>query len=312
MRKTQCAMRKWHGGWGVVLALAIASMPAWADELPAEAKRALDAYVKAVETGNPDGMWELYGERERQKVRQQVQEGDRTKWLIERAKGLWGKGGKVEVTEVILGATVSIAHVKFPSGEEVSLRFGKEEGGIRILDERRVQPARNLRNEVSAQAMLKQLVSTEGVWRQIDGDMNGTRDYWTLDGAGFYYRLDASGNTLKFVDVAMAKADKLGLATYTQDAAEPRKGYWLRVMKTDEQGEAYAQDVDGDGAKATNPSKYGYCAYPAEYGVSGTMTYIVNEEGVVYERDLGADAKDGCDRWPGADPTTAAGWVACE
>jgi Protein of unknown function (DUF2950) len=28
-------------------------------------------------------------------------------------------------------------------------------------------------------------------------------------------------------------------------------------------------------------------AYPAEYGVSGVMTFIVNRDGLVYERDLG-------------------------
>jgi hypothetical protein len=28
-------------------------------------------------------------------------------------------------------------------------------------------------------------------------------------------------------------------------------------------------------------------AYPAEYGVSGIMTFVVNYEGVVYSKDLG-------------------------
>ena len=30
-------------------------------------------------------------------------------------------------------------------------------------------------------------------------------------------------------------------------------------------------------------------AYPAEYGRSGIMTFMVNQDGVVYEKDLGAD-----------------------
>ncbi len=30
-------------------------------------------------------------------------------------------------------------------------------------------------------------------------------------------------------------------------------------------------------------------AYPAEYRNSGVMTFIVNQDGVVYEKDLGAD-----------------------
>ena len=30
-------------------------------------------------------------------------------------------------------------------------------------------------------------------------------------------------------------------------------------------------------------------AYPAEYRNSGVMTFIVNQDGIVYEKDLGAD-----------------------
>jgi Protein of unknown function (DUF2950) len=32
---------------------------------------------------------------------------------------------------------------------------------------------------------------------------------------------------------------------------------------------------------------FAFVAYPAEYRSSGVMTFIVNQEGVVYEKDLG-------------------------
>ena len=32
---------------------------------------------------------------------------------------------------------------------------------------------------------------------------------------------------------------------------------------------------------------FGLIAFPAEYGSSGVMTFIVNHDGVVYSRDLG-------------------------
>jgi len=32
---------------------------------------------------------------------------------------------------------------------------------------------------------------------------------------------------------------------------------------------------------------FGLIAYPAKYGISGIMTFAVNQEGVVYEVDLG-------------------------
>ncbi len=32
---------------------------------------------------------------------------------------------------------------------------------------------------------------------------------------------------------------------------------------------------------------FGLIAYPAKYGASGIMTFIVNQEGIVYQKDLG-------------------------
>jgi hypothetical protein len=32
-------------------------------------------------------------------------------------------------------------------------------------------------------------------------------------------------------------------------------------------------------------------AYPAKYGVSGVMTFIVNHDGVVYQKDLGKNTE---------------------
>lgn len=32
-------------------------------------------------------------------------------------------------------------------------------------------------------------------------------------------------------------------------------------------------------------------AYPAEYGNAGVMTFIVNHEGIIYEKNLGRDSK---------------------
>lgn len=32
-------------------------------------------------------------------------------------------------------------------------------------------------------------------------------------------------------------------------------------------------------------------AYPAEYGNSGIMTFIVNQEGVIYQKNLGKNTK---------------------
>ena len=169
--------------------------------------------------------------------------------------------------------------------------------------------ARIQANEERANAALKQLVSTEGVWRQTDSDRNGAQDYWTLDLAGFYGKTDAAGDTYKYIDVNLARADAKGAGRY-KIRGEPadKAGYRFSVMETDENGRPYALDEDGDGKSETNPSKYAFCAYPRAYGETGKHTFIVNEEGVVYAKDLGPGAKEGCATWPDYDPTTK-GWL---
>jgi hypothetical protein len=36
---------------------------------------------------------------------------------------------------------------------------------------------------------------------------------------------------------------------------------------------------------------FGLVAYPADYGNSGVMTFIVNHTGMIYQRDLGGDTE---------------------
>ena len=37
---------------------------------------------------------------------------------------------------------------------------------------------------------------------------------------------------------------------------------------------------------------FAFLAYPAEYRSSGVMTFIVNQDGIVYQKDLGKNTAD--------------------
>jgi hypothetical protein len=52
---------------------------------------------------------------------------------------------------------------------------------------------------------------------------------------------------------------------------------------------------------------YGLIAVPAEYGNSGVKTFIVNQDGVVFEQDLGDDTTDRARVIKSFDPDT--GWT---
>ena len=47
---------------------------------------------------------------------------------------------------------------------------------------------------------------------------------------------------------------------------------------------------------------FAFIAYPAEYRVSGVMTFMVDESGVIYEKDLGPDTAKIADSISAYDP----------
>ena len=68
---------------------------------------------------------------------------------------------------------------------------------------------------------------------------------------------------------------------------QPFYGYYFRILTA--QGAAApggARDYLVDGALSGG---FALVAWPAEYDVTGVMTFIVNQEGLVYEQDLGPD-----------------------
>ncbi len=74
--------------------------------------------------------------------------------------------------------------------------------------------------------------------------------------------------------------------TMSQDGAlTPYRGYFFRILTR--------QGVHGPGGaknyvvNGKMTGGFAFVAYPAEYRSSGVMTFIVNEDGVVYQKDLG-------------------------
>ena len=55
---------------------------------------------------------------------------------------------------------------------------------------------------------------------------------------------------------------------------------------------------------------FGLVAYPARYRVSGIMTFIVNQDGVVYQKDLGKNTEKIAEAMTLFDPDTT--WQSVE
>jgi len=88
----------------------------------------------------------------------------------------------------------------------------------------------------------------------------------------------------------IAAAERAGYGTEEASdggATEPYHGYVFRILT------AQGPNVPG-GEKSYITDKgmtlgFGMLAYPIEYGNSGIMTFVVNQRGIVYQKDLGAE-----------------------
>jgi hypothetical protein len=82
----------------------------------------------------------------------------------------------------------------------------------------------------------------------------------------------------------IARAAKEG---YADADISPFHGYYFKILKGQgehAQGGAYDYVVKGKMLLG-----FALVAYPAEYGNSGIMSFIVNQEGIIYEKDFGKD-----------------------
>jgi hypothetical protein len=115
-------------------------------------------------------------------------------------------------------------------------------------------------------------------FRSDEGQKNGL--YWPTK----------EGEALSPLGVLVANARAEG---YSRKASggkpTPYHGYFYRILTAqgpDAPGGAYDYVVNGKMIGG-----FALVAHPAQYGVSGVMTFIVNNEGVVYQKDLGRDTE---------------------
>jgi hypothetical protein len=84
------------------------------------------------------------------------------------------------------------------------------------------------------------------------------------------------------------------------DIAQPYHGYYYKILKKQgahAPGGAYDYVVDGKMIGG-----FALVAYPARYSLSGIMTFIVNQDGVVYQKDVGKNTEKVAEAMASFDP----------
>ena len=82
------------------------------------------------------------------------------------------------------------------------------------------------------------------------------------------------------------RSPRLLAAGYTKKA-EPYNGYYFRTLTA--QGPAARLGARNYIVKGMMIGGFAAIAWPANYGVTGVQTFLVNNDGVVYQKDLGPD-----------------------
>ncbi len=111
---------------------------------------------------------------------------------------------------------------------------------------------------------------------------------------GLFWRDDREPSPLGELAQASAEGYKVG------EQATPYHGYYYRILKG--QGSNAPGGAMDYVVKGKMIGGFGLIAYPAEYGNSGVMTFVVNHAGTVYEKDLGPRTEGVAKRIYGFDP----------
>lgn len=169
---------------------------------------------------------------------------------------------------------------------EKGWRFDTRQGRDEIL-KRRIG-----RNELAAMQVCLAIVDAQREYIAKDQDSDGILEYAAKIGStpgkrdGLYWETRGY-EPASPLGPLVAAAAKEGYGKSLVQPLAPYHGYYYRILMR--QG----KDAKGGEYDYANHGKliggFAVIAHPARYGASGVISFIVNQDGIVYERDLGTN-----------------------
>jgi hypothetical protein len=141
------------------------------------------------------------------------------------------------------------------------------------------------RNELNAVEVCRGYVEAQMAYANVDRDADGNLEYAQriVSSPGKQDGLYWEGEPGSLVPKSFAGA--VEAAAEAGKKPESYHGYYYRILKA--QGPAAEGGAVNYVVKGEMIGGFALVAWPAEYGVSGVKTFIVNHRGMVYEKDLG-------------------------
>src|SRR5277367_4643268 len=140
-------------------------------------------------------------------------------------------------------------------------------------------------NEMSTIRVCEELVAAEKEYHSAQHDEFARKIYSDKGQHNGLYWKTAEGETPSPIGPLLAMAVVNSDGKSPEGVQAPFRGYFFHILtRQGANGPDGAKDYISDG-KMTGG--FAFVAYPAEYGASGVMTFIVDETGEVYQKDLG-------------------------
>jgi hypothetical protein len=264
-----------------------AAKPAAKQKSFATAQEAASALAGAVRAADKDELFAVVGPDAKSWILSGDDVADRADWkrfleAYDQKNNLQAAGDKAILEVGNDGWPFPAPIVK---GKDGKWAFDAKAGREEILN-RRIG-----RNELDTIQTLLAVVDAQREYAAGDLDGNGFADYARKVRStagkkdGLYWPAEA-GKPQSPLGELMAEATAEGYGKDKSGKPRPYHGYHYKLLTSqgkNASGGAYDYVVGGKLLGG-----FAVLAYPAIYGSSGIMTFVVNHEGVVYQKDLGA------------------------
>jgi hypothetical protein len=199
---------------------------------------------------------------------------DRLAFLAAWAQGhrILDDGGKVARLELSTGWTLPIPLVHTSQGWVFDTQAGKAEVRVRRIG----------RNELAAIETMRAYVQAQEEYAEQDRNGDGIREF-----AQKIVSSPGKRDGLYWPTAEGEPESPVGPLLETRDLKDGYRGYRFRILKA--QGKAApggARSYVKDGRMTEG---FALVGWPARYNETGLMTFIVNQDGVVYQKYLGPD-----------------------
>jgi hypothetical protein len=272
-----------------LVAVALLVMPVSAQEGKQKAfgspEEAVKAFVEAAQAGDTKGMMAILGPGGEDIISSGDEVADkniREQFVKDYQEKVDFVKEKEDRVSVIMGNdhwAFPIPIVKMAEGWVLDTKAGREEVLTRRIGRNELNTIQVCRAFVEAQ---REYASTD---RELDGIIQYAQKLWSdpYRRNGLYWKA-AEGETPSPMGPDVAQAAEKGY-TKKDDKRFPYHGYYYKILKGQGKsapGGAYQYVINGHMVAG-----FALVAWPAEYGVSGVVTFVVNQNGMVYEKDLG-------------------------